>query len=645
MCLCILTSCFGAGCSPKDKETSTETSIKDTSASATETTFESVPVPSEDVVISEEALPFGYEWQYDITFPDWQDRSSYAANNRLGFYTYSGQGEIYVTLDAGCGDFTLYINDRKIDTSKMKAGTSYKLDIAGISRNGTNSLQLSGLKEGSVSVRIPYPTLKTGSPEDVGLNPKAIELIDKIIASDVEHGFPSAQIVIARHGRVVYENCWGNVRTYDEKGNPVDSEPVTMDTLYDLASVTKMYSVNFAIQYLVSNGQLDIDTKIADILGNAFYEDTVNVDYGKGDRLPLGVNKQLKAELTIRDLMLHQGGFPEGPVYHSDYYDRATKTFDAGSRDKYYAGNSAGDELRELTLKNIFKTPLMFRPGTKTLYSDLDYMILCYVVEEVTGKRMDEFLEETFWKPLGLTHITYNPLINGFTKDSCAATELEGNTRDGRVDKSGARKGTVQGDVHDPVAYYCMGGISGHAGLFSNAEDLAVLASVMLTGGYGGHRFFSQDVIDMFTSLHDVDGPGYALGWWREGDHTRDYYFGSVTDSNVFGHQGFTGPVTMIDPENDLVVVILTNKIHSKVMKGDDAPSAYEGNVYTTPWMGFIAEILEIGRDGQEVDDSIWQSLVDDMAEDYMKTITEHNVTNHDDPRWKAYEALKAVDI
>ena len=246
---------------------------------------------------------------------------------------------------------------------------------------------------------------------------------------------------------------------------------------------------------------------------------------------------------------------------------------------------------------------------------------------------------------MGLTHMTYNPLQNGFTKDDCAATELMGNTRDGNVDYTGVRKGTVQGEVHDPNAFYCMAGVSGHAGLFSNATDLAKLSYVMMSGGYGDKKYFSKDVIDIFTSVHDVDSPGYALGWWREGEHTRDYYFGSVTDSNTYGHQGFTGTFAMIDPDQDLVVVLLTNKIHSRILKGDPTLNTYEGNLYTTSYMGFIPEILEIGMDGEKVDDSIWKSLVSDMAEDYKRNNEAKGITDKEHPRWKAYDALMSVDI
>ncbi len=576
-------------------------------------------------------------WQYDVSFPDWQDRSMYGANNRLGFYGNAGQGKIYLTPKETSA-FALYINDVKIDTSSMQSGKTYELDIAGITRNGSNSLQISNITEGTVDVKIPYPTVLMGNLEDSGISQDAIDLVDSIITSDIEHGFSSAQVAIVRHGQLVYENSWGNIRTYDEDGNPVDAPKVTNDTLYDLASVTKMFSVNYALQYLATQGKVDINTKISDILGSSFYLDTVEYKYSEYEQIPLDKNRQLKSELTIRDLLSHTGGFPAGPTYFPDH---TASIFDTYDSDKYVSGNSTNEAERKETLRQIGMTPLMYEPGTKTLYSDMDYMILCYCVERITGEPIETFLNRIFWEPMGLSHMTYNPLQHGFSKDDCVATELNENfsSRDARF--SEGRDHPVQGVVHDPNTYFCMGGISGHAGLFSNAEDLAVLASVMLSGGYGEYKYFSKDVIDLFTSIQQLDAPGYGLGWWRKGESARDYYYGSVTDSETYGHQGFTGTLVVIDPDNDMVMVILTNKIHTPVLKDGSTP--YSGNVYTTASLGFLPQILEIGLDESSVDPGIWSSLVSDMMDDYMRRITRNGITDHEHPRWKAYEALEEV--
>jgi len=595
---------------------------------------EDVGSPDNGAMPGSGAIP---RWQYSVSFPDWQDRSMYGANNRMGFYANVGQGKIYLQPHEA-GSFALYINDLKIDTSDIRNDQTYMLDISAIARNGTNTLQISDLSEGTIDVRIPYPEVVPGSLSGSGISQDAISLIDSIISSDIEHGFSSAQVAVVRHGALVYEKEWGNIRTYDEKGNKVDAPKVTKDTLYDLASVTKMFSVNYALQYLVTRGEVDINTKIADILGSSFYLDTVDYKYSEYEKIPLEENRKLKSELTLRDLLSHTAGFPAGPTYFADH---EASVFDVKDGVNYVTSTSTDEAQRKETLRQIGMTPLMYRPGTKTLYSDMDYMILCYCVERITGKPIETFLKEVFWEPMGLTHMMYNPLQKGFSADQCAATELKENFegRDHRF--SAGRAHPVQGVVHDPNTYFCMGGVSGHAGLFSNAEDLAKLASVMLSGGYGEMKYFSRDVIDLFTSIQNQDAPGYGLGWWRKGDSARDYYYGSVADSKTYGHQGFTGTLVVIDPENDMVIVILTNKIHTSVLKGDSTP--YSGNVYTTASLGFVPQILEIGLDQVTVDKGIWSSLIGDMAADYKRTIEKKKITDEDHPRYKAYKALLEV--
>ncbi len=594
--------------------------------------------------MSETVLPEA-QWQLDVTFPDWMGKvhSSLAVNNRIGFYGYSGQGKMYLSCDEKCSSFALYINGKSVSTKAMEAGRTWLLDISGLTVNGRNSVQVSHLKEGTVRVCVPYPEVKSGTLADAGIDPAAADLIDRIISADIRQGFPSAQLAVVKDGRLVYEKAWGNVKTYDEHGNPVKAPAVTAETLYDLASNTKMYSVNYAIQYLLTQEKISLDTKITDILGKGFSEDTIHIAYeGYEDPGP-ETDRKWKAELTVRDLLKHQAGFPPGPHYYNDRYDCASQYYDSDSGNVLYAGTGGDEATRQETLRQIFRTPLMYEPGTKSVYSDVDYMILCYCVEEITGAPMQDFLKETFWQPMGLEHITYNPLENGFEKDDCAATELMGHTRDGALHYTGIRTDTIQGTVHDPNAYYAMAGVSGHAGLFASAADLAKLASVMLTGGYGEHRFFSQNVIDMFTAPQSETVPYYGLGWWRQADHDFDRYFGSLASPDTFGHQGFTGTVTMIDPEKNLVIVFLTNRIHSKILEGDETLSAWSGNFYTSATLGFVPEIIEISLEQGKPDPKIWNSLVSDMASDAKRRLDSEGITDPEHPAGKAYQALLSV--
>jgi hypothetical protein len=196
---------------------------------------------------------------------------------------------------------------------------------------------------------------------------------------------------------------------------------------------------------------------------------------------------------------------------------------------------------------------------------------------------------------MGLSKVLYNPLKKGFSAADCAATELNGNTRDGAVNFTNIRTNTIQGQVHDEKAFYSMGGVSGHAGLFATAGDLAKLCQVMLNGGgYGGNKFFDKNTIDEFIKRKD-SLPTWGLGWWREGDKGRPWYFGVDSSSDTIGHQGWTGTLTMIDPEKDLVVVLLTNKINSPVIDKNANPNDFSGNKFTTATLGTIPELIYEG--------------------------------------------------
>ena len=577
------------------------------------------------------SVPEG-DWQTEAVFPDRRGKidDTLALNSIAGFDGYRGQGKLYVTVSDNAEAFDLFVNDRKADTSEIIPGGVYELDFSDAAKNGRNTVMVSSIEPldltGAVKINIPYPEVREGTPEDAGIRQEALDAVSDIISSDIEHGFTSAQLAVIRNGKLVYENSWGKVNSYSPEGERItDSKDVTNDTLYDLASVTKMFSVNYSLQKLFTDGKIDLDSKVIDYLGKDFAEETLDFDYdpekvAEAEPSPgIETQKKWKASLTLRDILRHQGGFPPGPRYANPYVDARTQEYGEGNENILFAGNDGTPETREETIKAVCKTPLLYEPGTKTLYSDVDYLILGLIVEQVSGTDLDTFLKESFFEPMGLSHITYNPLENGFEKDDCAATELAGNTRDGWLYYPGVRTKTIQGEVHDEMAYYSMGGVSGHAGLFANASDLARLASVMFTGGYGNHRFFSRNSMDIFTAPKNENAANWGLGWWRQGDDQRPWYFGSQSSSGVFGHQGWTGTLVMIDPENDLVIVYLTNKINSPVTDKDENPNKFDGGYYTASTLGFVPQILTIGMDGTEpVDDQIF-SLLAEMAKDSIK--------------------------
>ena len=477
-----LTSCGRSSGAVNDAKAGEGSAAEDASSVAEEENaaedYESAEATREEV-ISEDMLPPEVEplalnpvdsipegeWQAEILFPDRRGKvdDTLAINSIAGFNSYSGQGKMYVAVSSNVTSFDMYINDIPVDTAEISGGKTYEIDFSDEARSGRNSVQVSSIEPldavEAVKICIPYPEIVEGTPEDVGIRQEALDAVSDIVSSDVENGFTSAQLAVIRHGKLVYANSWGKTNSYYPDGKrKTDSNDVTNDTLYDLASVTKMFSVNYCLQKFVTEGKINLDSHITDYLGEGFVKDTLDFSYDRekfpqADEYPgIETERKWKASLTIRDLLRHQGGFPPGPRYHNIHVDARTQEYGPENENILFAGSDATAETREETIKAVCKTLLAFEPGTKTLYSDVDYLVLGVIVEQVTGEDLDSYLKENFFKPMGLTHITYNPLQNGFKKEDCAATEPAGNTRDGFLDYPGIRTETIQGEVHDDMA-------------------------------------------------------------------------------------------------------------------------------------------------------------------------------------------------
>ena len=226
------------------------------------------------------------EWQGTPCFPDWFGYvdTTLAMNSTYGFKFYSGQGEIFLTPTLEVESFDLFINLKRVDTSEMRGGSIWKVDISDLTVDGMNSLILcnirpSGLKK-AVTVYIPYPEVIEGTVEGSGISPWSLDVISDIVESDVRKGFPAAQLAVIRNGKLVCRKAWGKLSSYNQDGTPNESSgPVTDDTLFDLASNTKMYATNYAIQYLVSRGEFDIDAKVTDYIGETFVDQTIDIRY------------------------------------------------------------------------------------------------------------------------------------------------------------------------------------------------------------------------------------------------------------------------------------------------------------------------------------------------------------------------------
>ncbi|MGG3470439.1 penicillin binding protein PBP4B [Neobacillus pocheonensis] len=406
--------------------------------------------------------------------------------------------------------------------------------------------------------RDPFPVLsKAKHPEEVGFSSEKLKQVDEWIQQDVDNGFPGAALLIIKDGKVVKNTAYGYSKKYDGLMPMSHAEKIKADTMFDLASNTKMYATNYSLQKLVSEGKIDLDARVRQYIPD-FKDEPEDKIKGK-DRL------------RLIDILHHSAGFQADPQYHHPT-----------------AAGRLYSQDRDRTLKMLSRTPLQYEPGTKNIYSDVDYMLLGYIVEKVTGQLLDDYVENNIYRPLGLMHTMFNPLQKGFKQKDFAATELLGNTRDGVINFPNMRTYTLQGEVHDEKAFYSMDGISGHAGLFSTTDDLAVLLQVMLNGGgYGKEKVFDQQTIHTFVRPSETN-PTYGLGWRRNGNSSMTWMFGPHASETAVGHTGWTGTVTIIDFEKNLAIALLTNKKHSSVVDPIKAPNTFAGDVFNTGKYGSV---------------------------------------------------------
>ena len=490
------------------------------------------------------------------------------------FKGYAGQGTVILTVQ-NVTDFQLYINYQPVNTAAYRQNGTYRVDISGLTNNVQNVLQVTGVKGNNpkLQVQVPYPSIdKTKLHSDV-LDRNIMTLFENIVQAEVRQGSTGGQLVVLKDGRLVKNLAFGYVNSYYPDGTPIPLEKrvkVTDQTLFDLASNTKMYSVNYALQKLVADKKIAINDPVSKYFPE--FKDQADAKI-KG-----------KDKLTIRELLEHQGGFPADPQYFNENYDKDDGIVN-GKNDLF-------SQEKSKTVEMILKTPLVYEPGSKTVYSDVDYMLLGLIVEKVSGKDLDTYMKEEFYRPLGLNRITFNPLQFGFRANEIAASELNGNSRDGVVTFSNNRIGTIQGTVHDEKAYYSMNGVSGHAGLFANALQLAQLAQVMLNeGGYGQYQFWDKTTQDLFVKPKDSNST-FGLGWRREGDGRYSWAFSPMADAATVGHTGWTGTLTVIDPKEQMVIVLLTNKKNSPVLNNKKNPNNFFGDRFLINRYGMATSLV-----------------------------------------------------
>jgi len=331
---------------------------------------------------------------------------------------------------------------------------------------------------------------------DSGLDTALVSRLDKIVKVAIEEAAaPGVAIAVGRNGRIAYVKGYGHT-DWNIPGSPA----VDTNTLYDLASLTKVIATTTLAMIMEEAGQLDLDRTVSSYLRE--------------------FSSPEKVGITVRQLLIHNGGLEAGG-----------NTFNARGREQY--------------LQLINARPLEYQPGTKMIYSDWDMILLQLVLERISGKTLDVLAAEKIFRPLGMTDTQFSP---SFTlRSRMAPTQVDD-----------ARGGLLWGTVHDENAYM-MGGVAGHAGLFSTARDLARFSLMMLNGGEAnGVRIAKPSTIARWTARQGKES-SRALGWDSpDGGSSAGQFFSPWS----YGHTGFTGTSIWIDPQKDLFVVVLTNRVN-----------------------------------------------------------------------------------
>jgi beta-glucosidase-like glycosyl hydrolase/CubicO group peptidase (beta-lactamase class C family) len=329
-----------------------------------------------------------------------------------------------------------------------------------------------------------------------------------------EQAWPGGVLLAAKDGKIFWHEAFGH-HTYAHE------QAVVVNDLFDLASLTKVIATTSAVMKLYDSGLLELDAKVVGYLPQFVG--------------PTAEATRQKAHVTIRDLLTHSAGLPAFAPFHKQNCTLAERW------------------------QAIYATPLNNVPGVEVVYSDIGFMLLGKVVEKVSGKSLDEFVLTEIFAPLGMRDTMFNPPES--MKKRILPTEKEATG-----DKF------ICGHVHDENAY-ALGGVSGHAGLFSTAYDLAVFAELMLgKGSYGEQQIFKPETVELFTRRANVvQNSSRCLGW----DSPSDKASGGVyLPDESFGHTGFTGTSLWLDPRHHMFVILLTNAVHPE--RSRKAPKYFE---------------------------------------------------------------------
>lgn len=381
------------------------------------------------------------------------------------------------------------------------------------------------------------------SPDAMGMKVEVIEKVDRLAEEIVNNGVaPGMQIVAAKNGKVIYNKTFGYESTERKK-------KVSPTDIYDVASVTKVTSTLPLLMNEVNKGELQLEQTL-------------------GSMIP-ALNSTNKSSIKLKEVLAHQAGFPawigfykesvnvQNARLYLDYYSRnQDEEHQIKVADRIYIINSIRDTIRE----DIYYAPL---GAKKYEYSDLGFYLYQDYLENKYGKKLDVLVDEFLYQPLGLRYTTYNPLEK-FSREQIIPTER---------DKT-YRNQLIHGYVHDQGAAM-LGGVAGHAGLFSTAQEMAIIMQMYLNGGtYGGKQFFQKETVNEFTKTQ-YSGGRRGAGFDKIPSSTNC----KCPSDQSFGHYGFTGTMVWADPKHELVFVFLSNRVNPSVNNNTLANKKYRENI------------------------------------------------------------------
>lgn len=401
-------------------------------------------------------------------------------------------------------------------------------------------------------------------PENVGMSSEGLASIDSIVDEMIsKKAAPGCQVLVAKDGKIVFEKSYGHF-TYD------NYHPVQKNDVYDVASVTKVMATTLSLMKLVDNGLLNVKDPVAKYIPQL---DTTD-----------------KKTILFDEMLAHHAKFIGWiPFYLSTISENRSNP--KPLTDYYSKRNSGGYNIpvaRNLYLRSDYRDSIWskiygskLRENEGYRYSDLAFYLSHQAIQNVTGKGVDIFAYENFYFPLGLSRTGFNP-YRWMSVDHIAPSEEDVYFRRQRL----------QGYVHDMGAAM-LGGVSGHAGLFSNSKELAVLMQMLLSGGsYGGERYLSEEVIELFTKRYYKSsrrGLGFDM---KELDQRKNLNMSEKASESAFGHLGFTGTAVFADPQHNLIYIFLSNRTYPRMQNNKLSRYEYRPRIQTAIYNSLIKDTL-----------------------------------------------------